>query len=412
MKKLSMLFITFLTVPFLSAPLAAQDGGWRMPNRGFEIGLAHTSFGFSNDFLSAADIFQETAVIDIDKLKNGFNLHLDAGITPFYIQYNNTNDNWGFGFSLNASFTGILGLNGSMITFAQATDARSDVGGAAFIDANMNIYFPISKLKVRIAPSVFYPAAFITAVPNKPIISYTNNALNGETLFNLNYNLRVYTPFQLDSFDLANFNFANLNGEPGVDVNLGLEFPLGDALGWTKGSHLLDFTIGLDVYNLPLLNARLDEYIEVSGQIGSDNPIDIFSDGIGGLLDPKKLIITDSGKESVGILRPFKMLLWAQWQPFGPFLSFTPIAGFSINPFYIEQFSLEYGIKARLDLGNIFIVTYGTGYYDRFWKNSLDIALNLRLIEINLGVDLRSPDFLKSWQGSGLGVNVGIKLGW
>jgi hypothetical protein len=90
----------------------------------------------------------------------------------------------------------------------------------------------------------------------------------------------------------------------------------------------------------------------------------------------------------------------------------TPEVGFAINPLYNKPFSMEAGIKARLDISNLFIATFRMGYHDRFWKNSLDLALNLKAFELNIGADLRSQDFIKSWTGSGFGVNAGFKFGF
>jgi len=407
MKKLTLLLVFCFLLPCLFAPasLTAMDGWWRMPDRGLEIGLAHTSIGISNDFLTFKDIFQETILFDLDKLKDGFNMNLEASVVPFYFQYNNKSNNWGFGLSFKIDAAGILGLNGSMISFSEAKNAETDVSGAAFVEANLNVYFPIFKLKVKIAPSVFYPVAFID-----PKISYTNKQTDGGTQLKIDYNIRMYTPFSYDKS--GSLDFSSISGTPGVDLNIGLEFPLGDALGWTKKSKLLNFNLGLDAFNIPLVPAQLYDYMEVSGQIGGDKAIDIFSDDGFGALFGSDMFSSSTSSEKAGILRPFKLMFWAGWQPLGAFLNIVPTVGFSINPFYVNKFSIEYGIKVQLDFGNIFIITYGTGYYDRLWKNSLDIALNFRLLEINFGVDLRSSDFIKSWQGGGLGVNVGLKFGW
>ena len=107
------------------------------------------------------------------------------------------------------------------------------------------------------------------------------------------------------------------------------------------------------------------------------------------------------------------MLIWADWHPFGSApISFIPTLGFAINPLYEKSFSLETGLKTRLDLGNIFITTFGIGYHDRLWINSVDFILNFRAFEFNFGMDMRSPSFVKSWTGGGVGVNVGFKFGW
>ena len=85
--------------------------------------------------------------------------------------------------------------------------------------------------------------------------------------------------------------------------------------------------------------------------------------------------------------------------------------GFAINRLYVPIGSVEAGINASLDLGNIFVTTAGINYTDRKWKNSLGFIFNFKIIELDLGLSMQSPNFKKSWQGAGLGVNVGLKIG-
>jgi len=391
--------ILFLIVCFFLVPCLYADDNNGISNRSFEIGLAHTNISFSNDFLSIGDIFQETTVINIDDLKNGFNLNMALGVTPFYFSFNKS-DSWGFGLSLGLDFNGIVSLPGNMITLGQAVNEKPDVSGAAFINADLPIFFHISRLKLKVGPSVFYPLLFV-----QPDISYTNMIVPGGTEFDFRYNLRVYTPFSLEDG-----NFLDITATPGVDINLGIEYPLSEALGITGKLRFLDFKIGADLYNLPLLPAQLNNYMEMRGRIGSDEPINIFSDGFGNLFDESAGEI-NYGDQNVGISRPLKMLAWADWRPFGQVLHFIPTVGFTINPFYNDPLSMEYGLKTRLNIGNVFIATAGVGYYDRLWKNSIDVALNFKFMELNLGIDMRSADFIKSWQGSGFGMNVGMKFG-
>ncbi|MDR0465298.1 MAG: hypothetical protein LBG94_09350 [Treponema sp.] len=395
MKKVSFLLLICFIIPGLYA-----DDDYGIRNRTFEIGLANVSAGFSNDFLSIGKIFKETAVLDIDDLKKGFNLNLELDVVPLYLSFNR-NSNWGFGLSVGLDSTGIISLPGSMVTFGQARNEYADISGAAFIGLDIPIFFSISRLKLKVSPSVFYPLMFID-----PDISYTNWSVQGGTIFDLRYNLRVYTPISLEEGGLQ-----DITAFPGYDINFGFEYPLGTALGLTEKIKFLDFKIGADLYNIPIYPAHLNNYMEMSGRIGSEETMDIFNDGFGDIFD-NAASETNYGDQNVGVHRPFKMLAWADWRPFGPAVNFIPAVGFSINPFYTKPFSMEYGLKTRLNLGNVFMATAGVGYYDRLWKNSLDLALNFRFMEINLGVDMRSADFLKSWQGSGLGVNFGLKFGW
>jgi len=176
----------------------------------------------------------------------------------------------------------------------------------------------------------------------------------------------------------------------------------------------------------------MEDYRQMIVNIGSDEPIDFFnrSDDDSEENDEKKFLnykFDNYGKEKRNVFRPFKMLISANWRPLdNPFLTdsdvsfkfmrewltLTPILGFAINPLYYQPVSFEGGIKTRLNLFNFFIATLGIGYYDRLWKNSFDIALNFRLCEIDFGVGMQSPSFLKSWSGGGFGATLGLKFGW
>jgi len=73
---------------------------------------------------------------------------------------------------------------------------------------------------------------------------------------------------------------------------------------------------------------------------------------------------------------------------------------------------LEAGINACLNFNNSFLIKMGFNYTDRMFVNSLGFAINFRFFEIDIGADLRSQDFIQSWKGTGLGVNLGLKFGW
>jgi len=372
------------------------DGPFRIKKRSIEIGFLHTNVGFSNNFLTFGDIFQEKLIVDIDKLEDGFRMNLDAGITPLYFTYNK-NDIWGFGLSIGAEAAGILDLSGDMLTFKEAVDEKSDVGGAAFAQIQFSGFFHIKKFKIIIKPSLYYPLFYL-----EPDLSYTYKNVVDGTIIDLKYKLRAYLPLSTED------SSSGLSAAPGVDFHLGAEFPLSEALGLTDKFKLLDFDVGVDIINLPMVPAQMKDYIEYSGRIGSDTPIS-FSEFDSFSTESEDI----SGEEKKYILRPFKMLFWAEWRPFNSkIISFTPIMGFAVNPLYSQPGSFEGSVKTRFDLANLFITTIGIGYHDRMWKNSIDFALNFRAFEFDLGLDLRSSSFAKSWSGGGFGMNLGFKFGW
>jgi len=399
MKKLT----AFLLVCLFVLPCVYADndeGGLRIKDRTIEVGL-NAKVGFTNDLLSVNDFFQKTVVLDLDKLKNGIRINLDADVFPLYFNFNHKN-NWGFGLSINADVYGILGLSGKLLSFSEAVESKSDISAAVFADAGLPVFFHIKQLKVKLRPAVYLPVVY--AVSD---VSYTFSPKGDGTELYLTYDINVFSAFSMEKFN-------GLTASPGADFQLGFEFPLSRALGLKDKFFMLDFDIGVNVINIPLMPASMSDYMKISGSFGSEEPI-VFNKDSSDMEDLFQFNSNDavySTKEQK-VRRPFKMYAWADWRPFGVrLLTITPEVGFAINPLYNKAFSMEAGVKTRLDIANLFMATLGIGYYDRFWKNSLDLALNLRAFELDIGADLRSQSFLKSWTGSGFGVNLGLKFGW
>jgi hypothetical protein len=403
MKKLLFILIIFL----IALPGAFANDDYRRPpmSRAFEIGF-NAGFNVSNDFLSIGDIFQRTFTIDFDELANGLRFNLGVNAAPFYFSINA--GSWGFGLSTNIEAAGILSLSGDMITFSEANNSISEASGAVFASAGIDTFFHIDRFRIRFRPAVYYTAMYM-----KPNISYTFDNTNNGTIFNINYDVRLYTPLSMEDFN--NTGNFDLTATPGFDFSIGLEYPLSRAIGISNILPFLDIDIGVDFINIPIIASTMNNYMRIVGSIGSENPTNIMDDLDNFLssfndLDPEMI----DGTETITIERPFKMLAWANWRPLlgSNLLTLTPVVGFAINPLYVEPFSFEMGINARLSLINILVATAGVNYTDRMWVNSLDLALNLRAIELNLGIDLRSQAFIGSWTAAGVGVNLGLKLGW
>ena len=370
----------------------------RFKNRTVEIGLINIEANFSNNFLSASDIFRETMIVDIDNLQQGFRMNLGVNVYPLFFNYNK-DDIWGAGFSLGVDAVGIINLSGKMLSFNEADGDKSDINGAAFVEARYNGFFHIEKIKIIIRPALYYPLVYIT-----PDISYTYKNTAEGTILDIGYKIRVYTAFPFEeSFTLTAF--------PGIDFHIGAEYPLSEILGLKQKHSLLDFDVGLDMINLPFVPAFMNNYMEVSGRLGSGKPMDFLKD----TMDIFSYNSEDTvyGVQRLSVLRPFKFISWARWRPLKTAsINFIPSFGFALSPFYPQPFSLEAGIKTLLDLRNVFIVSFGIGYHDRLWKNEVDLVLNFKVFELDLGFELQSESFTKSWTGAGFGVDFGMKFGW
>ncbi|MCL2209724.1 MAG: hypothetical protein FWC19_06725 [Treponema sp.] len=399
MKKNLILFLTCLIIP---------SGIWSLQigDRFFEIGF-DAGVNFSNDFLSASDIFQEIFILDLNKLETGFHLNAGADIIPFFFKFD-SKKGWGFGLSVKAQATGLFDLSGKMLTFSENIssngnkEGNSEINGALFGEAAIPVYFSYRKFKIKVMPSLYYPVAYATSD-----IAYNFNETTGGTIFNLGYNVDIYTAVPMESA-----GDAAISATPGVDLSIGVEFPLSEALGISDFLFFLDFDIGLELSNIPIAAGTMTDYMKMKGSIGSEEPVSLFGED-GDLGNFFNINDTEYLNEKINVYRPFKMLLFAAWRPLGNnLLTLTPSFGFAHSPMYNEKISMEAGVKGRLNLFNLLILTLGTGYHDRLWKHGFNIALNSRAVEFNIGAALCSPGFAKSWSGSGFNINAGLKFGW
>ena len=374
-------------------------------NRIFEISLANVSVSASNDLVTAKDMLQKTAILNIDDVLNGFKLDFSTVIKPISLNFN-WKDEWGFGLDFaRTEVFGNVSLSDSLINLANAKNEKFGAGGAVFAEiTGIPVFFHVNDIKLKIRPAFFMAAAY-----TEPGITYS---YNGER-FIIDYDIRIYTAFDMESMDDgASVNPGDIFNGLGFDLGLGVEYPL---YSW------LD--VGVDIFNLPFpfAPARLNHYTRFHDSIFFDTGLIDIADAIeSGEISEDAYHFPDEFKAEYGndsggkaVYRPFKMLFYANYRPFDSgILTLIPSLGFSINKIYSHIGAIEGGLSARCDLANIFITTLGINYSDRKWKNSIDFILNLRAFELDLGVSFQSPRFVKSFQGAGAGVNFGIKFGW
>jgi hypothetical protein len=295
-----------------------------------------------------------------------------------------------------------------MLTLSQAARENSDISGALFASTTINAFFNVQKFKVKVNPSLFYSLFYLTASPKSSGLVYTLDYKKDGTVLYADYDILMYSGFLLEgSYDLT--------AKPGVDISLGLEYPLAKEIGLTNA--LLDFDISLNLINVPLVPSKMEDYTRYYGQIGSRDPIKFLNndeEGDNFLSSFDSDGDSETGKKEIGVYRPFKMLISADWHPLSGsrLLTVTPVIGFCHNDLYYEPFSLEFGIKAGLNLANFFLAKIGFNYTDRMFVNSIGLGLNLRAFEVDIGGDLRSQNAAQSWVGAGFSVNVGLKFGW
>jgi hypothetical protein len=391
--------------------LAEEEPDPRLQNRGFEIGIIYLKINAENNFLALDEIFTETIIVDLENFDKGFRLGFGTDIRPLFFNVNKGN-RWGFGMDIGrVTAYGNVDISGNLLRFKRTDKDNFGIGAAAFAEIGIPGFFHIPdftikdyevkdlKIKVRLS-------GFMTMAYMMPDMHYTYKDSDNGSLLEIDYGMKLYTPFSLAENDDI---FKTLGGSGlGFDFGLGAEYPLFSFLD-----------LGVDIINIPLVPSKPEYYMEMKGRVFVDSSKINLSDVLDGKKLPKDVFESPEdfdpvyGKSSQSLFRPFKMVFHADYRPLETrLLSLIPTLGFSVNPLYATPGALEAGIKVRCDINNLFIATLGLiNYEDRLWKNGIDLTLNLRAVQLDLGIAMQSQTFVKSWE-AGLGITFGVTYGW
>ncbi|MCL2410963.1 MAG: hypothetical protein FWC97_04895 [Treponema sp.] len=420
MKKVFFVLIAFLVAANLQSQpftVPAEEQSWLSKDRTFEMGLANVNVGFANNFLTASEIFSDVLVIDLANLSRGFNFAFDANIRPLFFNYSAGRDRWGFGLDLgNTTVYGNLDVSGNLLHFRQTSGDQFGMGAAVFSDIGIPIFFHVDNVMDRRLRISLRPAWFVPIFYTVPSMRYTNREVyrdgRNSTFVEIDFGARIHAPMSLqplfgDDQGGQGLSSQDITSALGFDFSLGLEFPL-----------ISNLDVGVNFTNIPLSRATLAHYMEIRNQLLIDSSNMDLTSVINGDGFPDDFFSFESdeavfGQDSLRIVRPFKMVFYANYRPLDrQILTIVPSLGFSVNPLFVQTVSLEAGVRAQGDFGNIFMPAISIGYEDQMWRNGFDFVLNLRVIEIGFGVSMQSQQFVRSWQAAGLRANLGIKMGF
>ena len=441
-----------------------KDKNFRFKNRMIEMSLVNTSFDFSNNFVATTDvvrdpvyllgninnikqdpglIWRDPIVIDMDYFFDGFKFNFGAAVKPLSFNFN-WKDKWGFGLDIaHIDITGNVSLSENMVTLSEAGKDKFGVGTAVFVDTGIPLFFYYDDFKIKLRPAVYVPVVY-----TEPKVTYrfTNvvkkivTEIDGEefvelvkgTRYDIDYDMRVYSLVSMEGTDGGMDVIMQRLTDNAWDIprnNLGYDFRLNVEYPWRY-----DIDIGVDIVNIPVpfAAAKLYHYTHFTSSVwmdtseldylefveeGEEGNTKGFEDLKGTAYDYSEEFTTEYKKNKNGkkIYRPFAMVFYAYYRPFEErSLTLIPSLGFSINNLYPQIAAVEGGLSARFNarMANAFITTLGINYNDRRWINSVDFILNFRAVEFDFGLSFQSQNFVRSWQGAGMGVNFGVKLGW
>lgn len=387
----------------------------RFWDRWFEIGVM-ADIGISNNYFHISDFLTEEIIINMDEInnnlgKNGLSINNNFG-TNVFLNLNTSIFKASLFANIEETFNFNLG-KGFFEFFANGNKLDEDivfsagVGASVFEENSFSLEIPIGKLKIKAVPSYFIPLLY---VPHTPAEIKTKMGSDGKITAVGTATASVYSALPLNDLSqgLTYDSITDAFRYGGFDISVYGEYQLFEKL-----------SVGAFLTHVPIVPSNLsctNKYtatmnFEMEGLLDS-----LSSEEETELVKYDYNLSDNQATENdvARIVRPFKIGFNANWKPFdNNLLILSPMIQFKFADFTLENllgFGFDYKITAKSYLGPL-EPSFTTSCIDSVFCQQFDLALNLRLIEIDLMISTQSKNFLKSFAGSGLGVGVGFKVG-
>jgi hypothetical protein len=301
-----------------------------------------------DSYVGSIDIFKRAFTPDWSDMASDLENSIGAFFDVHGSAYLNSN------MGVNIRFGLFVGID-SFGQFKMPSPIDLNRGAASFLEAGLWFSTKIRRWTFAIRPSYFMPLAYLK-------------------------DSEIYTPFPLAPPGDA--GLSDMFGKGGVDLSLRGEYPL-----------RRNFLIGGTVTHIPVLSAEFTNKYSVHG--------DTFA-GV-------------SSTANKVLFRPFKLGVDAVYRPF-----YTRL--FTLKPELVLVFNTTYdtpvmiypdgALTIEMNLRDLLIVGLGTHFEDLIWKQRAELLLNLRFIEFVIGITTKSPQFIETFQGTGFGVDLGVRMGF
>lgn len=385
------------------------------PHRYFEIGT-EVHVGVSNNWFSVPDFFQETLVVDLNKMADNLSsgLTLDALLDARV----NVAINGGKVFRMNI-FAGAYGqgmvnisqemleflANGNANTPNNTITAKLGTDINAYVEAGVRFQSIIQNLGISVTPTVFVPVAY---VPQVVATGKVEPQEDGSMIATGKADIKAYSVVPLN--DPTNVDINALFKDIGVDFSIGAQYAIFPSLD-----------VGLEVLHIPAWAASLRN--EASFSLNADYTVHPVLDSATGGTDGKYFegsyemseITYTTLTEPKKIRRPIEAVLMTEWRPFGEWFDVNGSAGYVFG----ENHNFKFAVGAGFHLlrmsklgGHMLDFNIKSGYQDRIWTQQAQLIWNLRALELEFNVSSRSSNFLSSFTGTGLGAGFGLRIGF
>lgn len=405
MKRIVLVFLLFLMASFLFSNSFFSE-------RYFEVKTI-APVSISTDPIGVVNLLQKEVVIDFTKIaetmpENGLDLSLF--VSPKVETTVNIPNVLKIGPRVGMDVFGEMNLSKSLFDFIgigntinEPTNVSATAGMDLFYYYGLFVETKVHKLTVGFTPNMFVP---VLSMSLKDMSLSLNNTEDGKFIINVLGNFQVYSNTELSQGVNSVFNNART----------GVGFDLAGSVGW---DFTRDFTafINFRVPIVPGTYKKLSTYsVEFENEfslLGSESDEDIVETDEEYFEEENEInpIVQDIDYK---IYRPMKFNLGINYSPFGKYLVLNAFAGIGIqHPLMTDVLVYpEYYCNISSSFIGIFSIQFITGYLDRIFEHSIITSLNLRLVQVDFGVNAFAPDFIKSVMGAGRTAFVAVSIGF
>ena len=371
---------------------------------------AGTDVNISNNLIAANDYMKKDLIIDLRKLADdcpddGFTIIAKANPS---VAMNLNIKSIGVGFSTGLEVFERFDMSKSLFEFlgygnsvGQAVVSEMKNNSEIFAYAQVDVGVNFKKLRFHVKPAVFIPVLAI--YDSGGTVTALNDA-DGNIVLHGNLNMEIHTPLDFEMEDgKIKLNTASLENSLstgyGFDVTAALSLPFTESFG-----------IGAEA-RVPLIPGRLNKKYTVTSNFAYESPVLEIGNNDFTFTEP---VISNGIEEELFINRPLKFFAYVETKLFAKFVELYAGGGFGLRkPFTEAQvFYPEYKLALTFNVINIFKLGIYTQYFDQIFAHGLGMTVNARIAQLDVGANIQSANFKKSFVGAGMGAYAYVTVGF
>ena len=423
-----------------------KDGDYSFFNRIWELGVK-VDVNVANNYFEVLDFFHPTIELDFNDMSQAASIGALKGLSfdlksNVHVFSNVLARNFSFGFDIGVDPTVNLLISRDLIDFIANGNCLDEeqkfsvgVGVQTFLDVDIPVKFKVGDLlTLNVSPSYYIPLVYMPYTNVGATIKMESSgkvSIKGETT------ATVYSVMPVAQLISGGFNFSKEDILPmlskgGFDISVGGTFQLLPTIKLganatsipiypSKANAQVSYKVGLNYET----DSMASDLIKKTGSSGSGEGSGSGGEGSGSGeqaasgFDWKSMFTFEQVEVAnvtpVNAFRPMKFGFWAEWQDFGnDLLVLTPF----IQMRFLDAtskwkggFGFDYALTAATDL-KFFKASLTSSYIDQIFKQQLFFAFNLRILELDISIGSQGTTFGKSFCGNGVGVGVGVILGF